>query len=484
MPVPRESRWSPAAPELAAAAATTLALALAVSSGVYDPLALVLVSAAGGAALTAALLVRRGGPYAETRAAVAILAVGIGASLVHAALFPPGVAFDRAARGLSRPLLGVVAGLLLSYMWRGMPRWAARGRFPALVALATGLGAMVILAAPAPGIDVWHVQQQGSLALLAGRNPYEVLYPNIYGPGSPFLDPELLTPDGGFLTAYQYTPLILLVDAPSAFLGDVRWTMLAAVAVSAWLVRALGRGALAAELAGVLLLFQPEGWLVLKFSWNEPFVLATLLLLALAARRSAERSRQDGPARRRRWILPSLAAAIAVSSKQYVPLLALPFLLVLPARDRGRAALVAAAGAAALTLPFLVANPAAFVRGVLEFQVRQPFRTDALSWPAAIVHFGGPKLPSWPAFLLAGAVLLATLERKVSVAQALLASASTWILFVVFNKQAFANYYWLGVGLLCAAMAALAARSPCEGPLLPVEDEQLSADPTRSAVSR
>jgi hypothetical protein len=467
MPSPAETRSSSAAPGLAAAAATALVLALAVSSGLYDPVGLALVSASGIAALTATLVARRDGPHSGIRAAAAILAVAIAASIVRDLLVRPGIAVDPAPLGFFRPLLGIIAGLLLSYAWRAMPRWAARTRFAALVALATGLGALVLLASPEPPIDVWLVQQQGSLALLAGRNPYEVLYANIYGPGSPFMDPGVLTPDGRFLTAYPYMPLILLVDAPSAFLGDVRWTMLAAAAVSACLVRALGRGAVAAEFAGLLLLVQPVGWTVLEYSWTEPIVLATILIMALTIRRSAERSGHDGLVRKRSWLLPGLAAALALSSKQYVALLALPFLIVLPTRNRGRAALVAAAGAGVLVLPFLIANPAAFVRGVLEFQLRQPFRPDALSWPAAIVHLGGPRLPPWPAFLLAGGVLWATLGRRVSVAQAILASASTWIVFVAFNKQAFANYYWLGVGLLCAAVAALAAGSPSEGPVGP-----------------
>jgi hypothetical protein len=120
---------------------------------------------------------------------------------------------------------------------------------------------------------------------------------------------------------------------------------------------------------------------------------------------------------------------------------------------------VAAGGALALAVPFLLWDPRAFVRGVVEFQVRQPFRTDALSWPAAVVAAGGPKLPSWPAFVAAAAVLVLTLRRTVTPAQAVLSAATTWIAFVAFNKQAFCNYYWLAVGLLCAAVALLSAEA-------------------------
>jgi hypothetical protein len=68
---------------------------------------------------------------------------------------------------------------------------------------------------------------------------------------------------------------------------------------------------------------------------------------------------------------------------------------------------------------------------------------------------GGPQLPSWPAFLLAGAALVATVRSSIAPWQGLLSGAVTWLVLVVFNKQAFCNYYWLAVGLLCAALATL-----------------------------
>ena len=127
------------------------------------------------------------------------------------------------------------------------------------MAIGTALAATVILASPSPGIDVWEIQQRGAEGLLSGRNPYSLPYVNIYGPGTPFLDPALLTPDGRFITAYPYMPLVLLLDVPGAMLGDVRWTMLAALAASAFLIRWLGKGSVEAELAGALLLLQPAG---------------------------------------------------------------------------------------------------------------------------------------------------------------------------------------------------------------------------------
>ena len=453
------SRWATAAPGLAAFAAVSLAMALGLSAGMYLPSALGLVTVAGFATLAGALASAGHSPPTGRRAALVILSLGLAASWVQDLLFLPGVLVDPSRLGAFRPLLVAVGVLLVSYFWPGMPRWARRFRYPAIVAIGTALAATVILASPSPGIDVWEIQQRGAEALLSGRNPYSLPYVNIYGPGTSFLDPALLSPDGRFITAYPYMPLVLLLDVPGAMLGDVRWTMLAALAASALLIRRLGEGSVEAELAGSLLLLQPQGFMVLELAWTEPLALAGILLVALVVTKVGALTGW------RAWVLPGLAAAFAVSTKQYLPLLALPFVLLVPRGSRLPAVALAAAGATALILPFVAVDPRAFVRGVLEFQLRQPFRTDALSWPAAVHALGGPKLPAWPAFLFAGATLALSLRGRVTGGRAMLAAAATWIVLVALNKQAFANYYWLGVGLLCASVALLLAPEPLSNPL-------------------
>jgi len=453
------SRWSSVAPGLAALAAVLLAMALSVSAGMFHFHGLVLVACAGLAALGGTLTPVHARP--DVRPATAILALGLAASWVMDLLYLPGILVNPVRLGMFRPLLAAAGVVLLTYAWRGIPRGAARIRFPLLVALGVGLAATVILASPRPSIDVWVLQQLGANGLLSGQNPYQLLYPNIYGPGTPYLDPSLLTPDGRFITAYPYMPLVLLLDIPAQLLGDVRWAMLAAMAASALLIGRLGKGSVTAELAGALLLFQPQNWMVAELAWTDPLALAGVLLVAVAATKVYAFPPGSSVAWTS-WLLPGVAAGLAVSTKQYVPLLAAPFLLLLPRGARLRAAAVATAFALAILVPFLLLDPAALLRGVLEFQLRQPFREDALSVPAFVYRLGGPKLPPWPAFLLAGATLGISLWRGITPGRLMLGVAATWIAFVSFNKQAFANYYWLGVGLLCAAVALFAA--PDESP--------------------
>jgi hypothetical protein len=436
---------------LVALAATVLSMALAVSLGTFDPFALAMVTVAGGLAL--AILARRGDREpASQRPATAILAVALAASLVADAIIEPGIYVEPSRLGAFRPTLVVAAFLVLTLGWRKAPGWIARTRFPALLVAVAILGVIVIRASPTPAIDTWVYRLQGARALLDGFNPYSVGYPNIYGPGTPYLAESLLSADGRYVLAYPYTPLTLLLDIPGAWLGDPRWISLAALLASAWLVHHLGRSTLKADLAAALLLLQPSTLFVVEQAWTEPLVLALVAATAWAVARC---SQEPGEAAltSSHWIVAALAAGTAAASKQYAILLLLPLLATLPAGLRLKASALATGWAVILVLPFLVWSPAGLIRGLVSFQLEQPFRRDALSWPAAVAAVGGPVLPTWPAFLAAAGVVAAALRRSVPIQRALLTAAAAWLAFVILNKQAFCNYYWLAEGLLCAVAA-------------------------------
>lgn len=428
------------AAELVAAAAVLLTAALGVSAGFLDHAALLLTTVATALATIAARRVALPTSTGGHVAAAAILSVGLAVSVLRH-LQPVGVAVAAGGTTEYRVVVVAAAVVLASYAWCAAPRSIRRLRFPAILALVAVLGALAIAASPAPRIDVWHYQRLGVAALLHGDNPYGVGYPNIYGPGTRFIDPSLLSPDGRWVTAFPYTPLTLLADLPGALAGDVRWSLLVAALLAACLVRALGKGSIVSELAGALLLLQPQGIWVLERSWTEPLALATTLAGALVV------------AKARAWIGPGVALGLAAASKQYAPLLVAPLWLTLGPPRRWRSLAVAAAITAASLLPFAVWDAAGLVRGLLEFQIRQPFRPDALSWPAMVLQLGGPQLPSWPAFAVAVLVLAVAAWHTTSVGQALLASAAAWTAFVLLSKQAFCNYYWLSVGLLCGCVA-------------------------------
>jgi hypothetical protein len=486
-----------AAPVLVAGAAVALAWALGNSDGFLDPTSLAVATLAAVAAMSAPI-VGRGRRAAEPAApgraatwATVILWVGVAWSIGFDAVVLPGYEVPRSALGPFRPVLAGAAIVLLSYAWRRAPPIVRRLRFPAIVLVAVVLGVVVIRATPRPAIDVWHFEQLGAFAIAHGIDPYLSAYPNIYGPATANYSAAVLSPDRAYVLGNPYPPLTLLLAVPAALLeADVRWTMLAAVVLSAWAIRRLGKGSTVAELAAVLLLVQPRALFVLEQSWTEPTVLAATLLVLLAVASWSDRSGTgaEGEPRTRGWIAAGLAGALALSSKQYAALVLLPVLFAAPSRGRWKAALVAIGGALAIAAPFAIWDLSAFVRSVVAFQIDQPFRNDALSWPALVVAKGGPILPVWPAFVLAAAYTVVAIRRGLDLGEAPIVGAAAWLVLVLFNKQAFCNYYWLAVGLLCSAAAwtgrAEAAAVPAEQGASPAFGSPAPLDATSPDPSR
>jgi hypothetical protein len=460
-PVPAAQAAPSRVAPLRGLAAALLAFALWLYLLRVSGVALGLVTAGTACALLALRFPGRGAPAGSSAAIV--LGVATGLALVLHALFAVSTLGDPRLVAFA-PLLAVVAVLLATYALR-VPQRLAALRFYVLLAGGCGLLALVLGASPAPTIDVWRFQQRAAEAMLDGWNPYSIDYPNIDGPDTILYGRDVLRAGGTLIAGNPYPPLPLLVGVPSfALAGDVRWSLLACVLVSAWAIRHLGRGAARAELAALLVLLQPVAFFVLEQGWTEPVVLATVAIAGVAARAAATRRSSSG------WLIPAAAGALALGRKQYAPLFAIPVLLTAPAR-RMLVLGAACAGALAIALPLLLSDPEGFWRSVVAFQFHQPNRPDALSWLPVIAAATGRWPPVWPAFVAALAVLVAGLRAPFTLSRAYAVTAASWLVLVLFNKQAFTNYYWLAVGLLCASIASEAG-----------EERQPTGPPDRAAV--
>lgn len=452
-----DADWSLRIRRLLVFGSISVAIGLCFSNGHLDPFSLTAMTLAAWAGIGAMLLGKRPSLFGTPGRLESWLAKsperflwwGILLSVAINAVLPPGYYADRARLGLFRPLLLLAGLLVLSYRRKVQPPILVRFRFPLILVLSAAMSVVVMRASPRPAIDVWHVLQLGAEGLARGENPYTLEYPNIYAVTSQYVSKQFLSADGSHTHVYPYLPLPLLASTPSALLvHDVRWTFLACVLFSAWVIRRLGRGALEAELAAVLLLLQPRAFFLLEQSWTEPLVLAAvaLTLLAIAAWRASQTPVAGA------WIATGLAGGLAAASKQYSPVILVPLLFALPARGWIKAAVLAAGVAAAITLPFVFWNPNAFVSGILSNQ-QYPFRSDALSWLAAIAWLGGPQLPFWPSFILATVVLISGLGRRISLAQSVTTAAAAFLVLLLLHKQAFCNYYWLAGSLFGLAIA-------------------------------
>ncbi|MBK6941850.1 MAG: hypothetical protein IPH13_16860 [Planctomycetes bacterium] len=315
-----------------------------------------------------------------------------------------------------------------------------------LLALFVAAGAWVIRAAPysdaEPRIDVMLVQQESATALLRGENPYALTFRDIYDSehsDKPSVYGEGLVANGRLQHGYHYPPLSLLCGTLGlALLGDVRYAALAAMALVGLLLYVAAPGRIGLLLA-LAWWFQSRGFFVLGRGWTDAYVVLAFVGWSVAHARGS---------RYAPWLL-----GVLFVSKQHLIVLAPLLPLVLTGTTKERIAYLArSAIAAALVLaPFVAWDARALFHSVVEVHLAQPFRFDALSFTAWLANTTGVVIGSGLAFLLLlPAYAFAWRFASRGVAGFALASAFVLLVFVAFNKQAFANYFHAIVGIgLC-----------------------------------
>jgi 4-amino-4-deoxy-L-arabinose transferase-like glycosyltransferase len=435
---------SVSSPVLLAAAAAALGIALQILDGRIQVFAVVFLGiafygtarAVGGRPIEA--LERQGAPLVDKATGIAV-AVSLGAQLFRFPAEP--FAGTPLAMQVTFDLGFALVGLLVWQSFRA-PWRLRRIRLPLLIAIYLGLGGFLLFNTPDPPIDVFIFQRDSAAALLAGHNPYTLTFPNIYGDDTPYYGPGMVA-GGRVQFGFVYMPISLLMVLPGHLLGDFRISQLLAVAAAAALMGAARRGRLG-FLAAALYLFYPRSFFVMSRGWTEPLVIALLALVVFCACRW-------------RRALP-FAVGLFLVSKQYLVLALPPLLLLWPASTRwrdlrgpvGKAVLIGAA----VSLPLALWNFRPFWDSVAVLQLHQPFRDDALSFPAAVAHVLDLRAPSVLAFVAAGVAIAVARRRCAHTPYGFAAAmALVFFAFFAFNKQAFCNYYHFVVGTLCLAVA-------------------------------
>ena len=299
--------------------------------------------------------------------------------------------------------------------------WVRRLRGPGLYLAAGGMGLWMLYTLHAPGIDVFALHQQGAERLLA----LEPVYGNVAVVDS--------NTHARVIDDYVYPPLsLVLTTLGYAVSGDSRLGALVAVLLTAVLVqriarRRLGDDDVLPELLAAALLLQPRAPYVLSQAWGEPLALPFVAGFALLADQ-------------RRNVGAAILLGLACATKQYLLVLGAAALWAPGLGLRG--ALIAGATVVATLLPFALWTPGELWEGLVTHHLDNPFRKDALGFPALAVRFGLPEAPGWLGFLALPIVLLgaARLPRRLDVALGVPLVALTW--FFLFGRQAFANYYY------------------------------------------
>jgi hypothetical protein len=409
-----------------AAAAWLVGLALHINNGYYNPGALAVISAAMAVAAFACV-----GPAIsaiENLTSAAIVAMLAAAFVVEAWLLWRS-AGDGAVLTWGAAALAVVA-LLQFFDLRGL-----RSLFVAtMLVVFTLVASTSFRNAPTPHIDVLMFQQMGAAGLLRGENPYVPRYPNLYESDTAFYGPGVVDANNHLTVGLPYPPLSLLVALPAYVLGgDCRYADVIAIAAAAGLMFFARPGRWTAMIAALYLL-TPRVLFVVEYGWTEALFAGSFSFLMFCAVRW-------------RRALP-YALGIFLATKQY-SVFAVPFLpLLFDPPDAWRHALrafaIAVGVAAAVTLPFVMWDPYAFWRSIVEFQFVQPLRMDALSHLVWIHKYlpGFPlqQLIPWIALVTAAAIALWRSQPTPAYFAGSLALVQ--LIFFAFSKQAFSNYYY------------------------------------------
>jgi len=352
-------------------------------------------------------------------------------------------------RGRYIGLLSAAAVFASLLFIRSSPRnrWAIAGLLLSYVAL----GTWTIVRTPSPPIDVWAWHKEALDALFAGHNPYAITMPNIYGEASKVYYGAGLVAGDRVLVGFQYPPLSLFLAVPGYLVGDYRYSLLIAGALTGALLY-VSRPDRIGAIALMLWCFSPVSFFVIEFGWTDRFVVLFLTMTAFAASRGS------------RWTFIPLGLFFGV--KQYAILAApLVLLLPIPAGDdsttgRVKLLLKAVAVAAAVTVPMFLLDPSAMIRDLITFQVLQPFRAESLSFPgwwSQSMH--GGELPGWLCFAaFVPATLLVLWRRRVTDFGFPLGTAFVLLVFFAFGKQAFVNYYQFIFGALVTAFVFMAEK--------------------------
>ncbi|HEY4022819.1 MAG TPA: hypothetical protein VGM75_29270 [Pseudonocardiaceae bacterium] len=349
---------------------------------------------------------------------VVVLAVGAVATLI---VTPP---FSNVAgNGWLLPAAvvgGVATASSLVVFWGRFP--AGRLAIVPLVLAGVAFGGVIV--GGVPNIDVWVIFQQSADGLLHGLNPYNMSFTGV--------------PAGQTSNCFNYLPVTFLVTAPSKWLfGDVRWVEAACLlGTGALLTRQVvrrggGRGQVA---LAVLVALAPGSLLVVQQAWNEPILLIGLVASAVLMERG-------------RWNWAMVPFGLALATKQHLVLL-LPLLLFWP-KFGWRRVLGTVGVAAAVSLPWVVVNPARFTQCTANFFLGEQAPAKALSiWrvlPAPI------QMP----VLIVGLVLafgIAVWRCPKTPAGFLVSAGTVFVVFDLVNKQTFVNQWWLAAALLVSGI--------------------------------
>jgi hypothetical protein len=309
-------------------------------------------------------------------------------------------------------------------------------------------------------IDVGYFVRNSTAALLDGRNPYSLTFPNPYSAAeTPNLWAAELVDGDRILIGFPYLPGTLLGYLPGHLLGEVRLASVAAMLIATTLIWRMTTEPVGRLLVAALPL-TPLALLVTTQYWVEPLMVLGVALLVWAMRHGS------------RW-WGALSLVLLLTVKQYA-VLWLPLEKTVRRQLGLRTLIAGVVASAVLVLAALVPDPSGFWRAVVETQFLQPYRPDSVSLAVDLVNAGLPL----PVVALSVGSLLAGLGAALWV-RATAPDSASWaalgiglslLTCVLLSKQAFANYYFLVNACVVVGIALWPHELGLDGPSTKPDD--------------
>jgi hypothetical protein len=251
----------------------------------------------------------------------------------------------------------------------------------------------------------------------------------------------LLTRENPYAHGYREMPVLLLLAVPGRLLGDLRYGLVAATALSAACIAGARPGRAGAISAGMLL-FLPAQLVAVKDAGIEPFITLLLALTVLCACRF--------PA-----VFP-FVLGLLLTAKTYL-VLAVPLAVVLASLKLSFRAVLSVAwkavfAAALVTGPFIAWDPEAFFRALTSTGGALGLKVPTL-WGWLSLH--GVQLPGWLALPLALVAVTLVLWRAARTPSGFAAGvALVFVVFFAFNPEAVASQYAFVLAALYISVGA------------------------------
>lgn len=360
-----------------------------------------------------------------------------------------------------RPELGPAEPLVVAWsLGTTLAAWLAVSRRPGPTGrVVVGVAATVVCAVgvttlPQVPIDVHHLHLAAAEALADGRSPWT---------GLGVTDTSPIAAEEAVIDGYPYPVVTLLITASGAVAGDPRLALWIA-----WLIGLLVLLARAAPSSGRVLvagafLAVPTP-VIMIWSWTEPVTLAGIAVAVALWRRP---------------VLSPVLLGLALATKQYLVVLA-PVVALMRTTPRRR--ILTLVTAAAATLSGLLLGRG-YPDALLGFHAGRPVREDSTNLPG-LLELGAtdPIVLNSAALLVAAGLGVWSARRVVGPRSLMLVAAGVLATFFLLSAQAFANYWWLVLGLVVVGEVVACQGSPRMSDGGPVTSRR--RDPARAGPRR